>query len=138
MLSAYGNPDAEVLGSVGKGLLVIPGQWARLSNISEKGTWLRDEQFSVGDKTVVRKKGESVGRILLPYRKLRKECPELLSKIDIMSQPAANVDSVILSWVIQEQAEAYPCSVWMSSDRLQKKELYESVQKKIAQFDGTA
>ncbi|CAE7513749.1 unnamed protein product [Symbiodinium natans] len=29
-----------------------------------------------------------------------------------MSQPAANVDSVILSWVIEGQATEYPCSVW--------------------------
>ena len=62
----------EIVGSVCKGLLVVPGQWARLSNISEGGTWLKTESFQVGDKTVVRKQGTSVGRILEPYRKLRK------------------------------------------------------------------
>ena len=56
----------EIVGSVCKGLLVVPGQWARLSNISEGGTWLKTESFQVGDKTVVRKQGTSVGRILEP------------------------------------------------------------------------
>ena len=103
----------EIVGSVGKGLLVVPGQWARLSNISEGGTWLKTESFQVGDKTVVRKQGTSVGRILEPYRKLRKSHPELMSKLEVMSQPASNVDSVILTWSIQAQAEQYPCSMWM-------------------------
>ena len=103
----------EIVGSVGKGLLVVPGQWARLSNISENGTWLKTESFQVGDKTVVRKQGSSVGRILEPYRKLRKSHPELMSKLEVMSQPASNVDSVILTWSIQAQAEQYPCSMWM-------------------------
>ena len=48
----------EIVGSVGKGLLVVPGQWARLSNISEGGTWLKTESFQVGDKTVVRKQSK--------------------------------------------------------------------------------
>ncbi|CAK9011771.1 unnamed protein product [Durusdinium trenchii] len=103
----------EIVGSVCKGLLVVPGQWARLSNISEGGTWLKTESFQVGDKTVVRKQGTSVGRILEPYRKLRKSHPELMSKLEVMSQPASNVDSVILTWSIQAQAEQYPCSMWM-------------------------
>ena len=29
-----------------------------------------------------------------------------------MSQPASNVDSVILSWVIEGQASEHPCSMW--------------------------
>ena len=49
---------------------------------------------------------------MLSYRKLRQAHPELVAKLDIMSQPAANVDSVILSWVIEGQATEYPCSVW--------------------------
>ena len=28
---------------------VVPGQWARLSNISDSGTWLKTESFKVGD-----------------------------------------------------------------------------------------
>ena len=91
---------------------MVPGQWARLSNISAAGTWLRTETFSVGEKQVVRKKGASAGRILESYRKLRDSHPDLMSKLEIMSQPASNVDSVILSWCIEAQSEEYPCSLW--------------------------
>ena len=112
LYSVYADPTQPIQGSVGKGLLVVPGQWARLSNISSSGTWLSNESFSVGDKTVHRKAGENVGRILLPYRRLREEHPQLFSKVDIMSQPASNVDSVILKWVIEAQAKEYPASLW--------------------------
>ena len=47
-----------------------------------------------------------------PTGKIRAEHPELMSKIELMSQPASNVDSVILKWCIESQAEEYPCSVW--------------------------
>ena len=56
--------------------------------------------------------GTSVGRALEAYRKLRTAEPDLVSQVDIMSQPAANVDSVILTWVIQGQSEEFPASVW--------------------------
>ena len=97
---------------MGKGLLVVPGQWARLSNISDSGTWLKTESFKVGDTVITRTQGTSAGRILLPYRKLRQSHPELMSKIELMQQPAANVDSVILSWSIEAQAQQYPASLW--------------------------
>ena len=111
--SVYGDESQEIIGSVGKGLLVVPGEWARLSNISESGTWLSDETFKIGEKVISRTQGSSAGRIMLPYRRLRQNHPELMSKIDIMQQPAANVDSVILSWSIQAQAAQYPASMWM-------------------------
>ena len=111
--SVYGDESQEIIGSVGKGLLVVPGEWARLSNISESGTWLSDETFKIGEKVISRTQGSSAGRIMLPYRRLRQNHPELMSKIDIMQQPAANVDSVVLSWSIQAQAAQYPASMWM-------------------------
>ena len=111
--SVYADESQEIIGSVGKGLLVVPGEWARLSNISEIGTWLSDETFKVGEKIITRTQGTSAGRIMLPYRRLRETHPELMSKIEIMQQPAANVDSVILSWSIQAQAAQYPASIWM-------------------------
>ena len=102
----------EIKGHVAKGLLVVPGQWARLSNISADGKWIQTETFQVGSKTVTHSAGASAGRALESYRKLRASHPELVAEVDIMSQPAANVDSVILSWVLQAQAEEFPCSVW--------------------------
>ena len=112
LLQVLDEPSKPVVGLVGKGLLVVPGQWARLSNISQDGKWIRTERFRVGAKEKVHSAGASVGKILLSYRKLRQAHPELVAKLDIMSQPAANVDSVILSWVIEGQATEYPCSVW--------------------------
>ena len=99
-------------GHVGKGLLVVPGTWARLSNISDDGRWIKHEEFQVGSKTFVHGQGRSVGRILERWRQLRKDRPELFERIEAMSQPAANVDSLILSWVIESQAEQYPASLW--------------------------
>ena len=112
LLQVLDEPTKPVVGLVGKGLLVVPGQWARLSNISEDGKWIQTERFRIGAKEKVHSAGGSVGKILLSYRKLRQAHPELVAKLDIMSQPAANVDSVILSWVIEGQATEYPCSVW--------------------------
>ena len=109
----YSDPSVEVVGAVLKGLLVVPGQWGRLSNISDAGTWIHDETFVIGAKTFSRKAGTSVGRVLEPYRRLRAKHPEMFSKIEIMAQPAATVDSVILSWTIAEQAQQFPCSLWM-------------------------
>ena len=97
----FASPETPIVGSVGRGLLVVPGQWARLSNISEDGKWLRTETFRIGSKEVVHTKGASAGRALEAYRKVRKSHPELVAQLDIMSQPASNVDSVILSWVIE-------------------------------------
>ena len=110
--NVYASEDEEVIGSVGKGLLVVPGQWGRLSNISDLGTWIQTESFKVGDTVITRTQGTSAGRILLPYRNLRKSHPDLMSKIELMQQPAANVDSVILSWSIEAQAQQYPASLW--------------------------
>ena len=108
----FASPETPIVGSVGRGLLVVPGQWARLSNISEDGKWLRTETFRLGSKEVVHTKGASAGRALEAYRKVRKSHPELVAQLDIMSQPASNVDSVILSWVIEGQASEHPCSMW--------------------------
>ncbi len=42
-------------------ILIVPGAYARLENISEEGTWLQDEKSQAGDKLYERKKGEKVG-----------------------------------------------------------------------------
>ena len=99
--NVFGDPESPVLGVVGKGLLVVPRQWARLSNISEDGKFIEAEQFKVASKKIVRGAGTSAGRILEAYRKVRKSHPELVEQLEIMSQPAANVDSVILGWVLE-------------------------------------
>ena len=112
LISGLDGSGSKPEGHVGKGLLVVPGTWARLSNISDDGRWIKHEEFQVGSKTFVHGQGRSVGRILESWRQLRKDRPELFERIEVMSQPAANVDSLILSWVIESQAEQYPASLW--------------------------
>ena len=111
LFNICGKPEEPVRGAAGKGLLVVPGQWARLSNIDLAGKWIKTEVFSVGSKVITHLAGTSAGRALEAYRKLRAAEPELVAEVDIMSQPAANVDSVILTWVVQGQAEEFPATV---------------------------
>lgn len=47
------------------------------------------------------------------YKGLGRDHPELMDKIELMFEPASNVDSIILTWAIEAQAHQYPCSVWM-------------------------
>ena len=57
------------------------------------------------------KQGHSNGRILEAYRQLRVSYSELTQDIEIMSQPASNVDSVILSWCIESQRKHFPATL---------------------------
>ena len=57
----FAEAEEAVTGLVGKGLLVVPGQWARLSNISVDGKWLRTERFKIGSKEFVHFQGASPG-----------------------------------------------------------------------------
>ena len=112
LLHVCSGPTTEIVGEVAKGLLVVPGQWARLSNISASGTWVKTGSFSVGETVITHTQGHSVGRILEAYRKLRASDQDLVSQVEIMSQAASNVDSVILAWCIEAQAEQYPATLW--------------------------
>ena len=102
-----------VTGEVSAGLLVFPGVHARLSNLDSKGRWLKREEFEVAGQRIVHEKGE-LSRALKWAVALRNEAPELFEgKLDIMSQPSCNLDSVLLKWVIEEQIEQEPLSVWV-------------------------
>ena len=59
------------------------------------GQWLVDEEFEYAGQLVCRKAGASAGRILESYRKIRASEPSLVDGLEIYSQPAAVVDSVI-------------------------------------------
>lgn len=106
------NETVEPVGEVYKGLLVAHGVHARMSNISEDGKWMKSESFVYKNKLVERKAGASVGNIMSPWRKLRQTHPELFKTVSVMAQPASNVDSVIMSWAVEEQSEDFPCSLF--------------------------
>ena len=84
----------------------------RLSNISQTGKWIETERFKFGDKVIVRHKGASVGKLMLGWRKLRKEHPEMFQNIFIYQQPSAFVDSLIQKWMLQDLQSEFPGSVW--------------------------
>ena len=70
--------------SVYKVLVVVPGVHARLSNISAVGHWFASESFWYKGHLVERVAGVSVGNIMLRWRKLRTEHPELTDAFTIM------------------------------------------------------
>jgi hypothetical protein len=95
-----------------RGALVVKGVHARLSNISDERTWIEDEEFEYAGKTYKRYAGKSAGRILATYVQLRKEHPEWFEDLEVYSQEAAVVDSVIMKWMLEAQAKEFPCSIW--------------------------
>ena len=95
-----------------RGSLVVKGVHARLSDITDEGTWREDEAFEYGGKVYKRSAGKSAGRVLCSYVEIRKEHPEWFEELEVFSQPAAVVDSVIMKWMLEEQAAEFPCSIW--------------------------
>jgi hypothetical protein len=110
-IHGYFKDGVRPIGKVGKGLLILSGAHARLSNICEDGKWVKSEQFYVGQRLVTHVAGASVGNTMQALRKLRAKHPEMLAKLDIMSQPAATMDGVLMTWVIEEQALRMPVSL---------------------------
>ena len=88
----------QPIGVVMPGLVIVSGVHARLSNISSDGKWIEDEEFCYKNKSVIRKSGKPVGRILASFRKIREQKPELSDDIIVMSQPSAFCDSIIVHW----------------------------------------
>jgi hypothetical protein len=105
--------NGEPYGEVGPGALVVHSKtYARLSNISDEGTWVKDESFKVGGKLIVCKKGGSAGKIMRSWRLLRREKPEWFRKVSVYEQPSGFVDGVIQSWMMEELAESVGPAVW--------------------------
>ena len=98
------DPDENPLGVVSPGILIVPGPHASLANISETGEWLQDETYTYMGQKRTHKKGNNVGRTLEPWRKLRKDEPQLLRHFHVYSQPSSNTDGIIMSWVIRDMS----------------------------------
>ena len=108
----YFSSTKEPVGVRGRTILIFPGVRARLENISDDGKWLEDEVFEVCGASVVRKAGTSVGNIMVTWRKLRKEHPELLEGIRVWQQPSAVMDSVLQKWDLEDLKKDFPYAVW--------------------------
>ena len=102
----------EPVGRLLETMVVLPGQYCRLNNLSSHGTFLEDEQFEVGGKLVTRKAGTSAKGLMNSYVKIRSSHPQLFEHIDLYQQPAAVIDGVLLQWRLRRLAERFPCSVW--------------------------
>ena len=79
-------------------ILIVPGAYARLENISEAGTWIRAERFQHGDKFTEREAGEKVGSRMAQWRKTRTEHPELFANMRVWQTPTAFQDGVAWAW----------------------------------------
>ena len=113
LLHNYYKPDEKPRGSVWKGLVLVQGAHARLDNISEDGKWIETETYKYKGKTVTHKAGAPVGNTLKAMREARKKAhPNLFKRVEVMSQPAAMVDGIIMKWCIESQANAMKQSVW--------------------------
>ena len=102
------EPSAEV----SSGLLVFPGRHCRLSNLDSEGRYISMERYRVGNSEVVHLSGEKCRSLKWAVR-LRSLYPQEFSEIDIMQQPASNVDGVLLNWVVQGQGSEEPCSLYI-------------------------
>ena len=70
-VTGWFDPNAEPQGHVARGILVVAGQHARLSNIGPDDRWLHDETIDIA--------GEKCGRALEGWRKIRASHPHLFS-----------------------------------------------------------
>ena len=104
----YFDETKEPRGRIEKSLLVLGGSHARLSNIDDEGRFIKDEAFARKGKKAVRRAGTSARGLMKGFVKLRRESAEVrtvLEKIEVMQQPSAFADSIIVSWHVEAQSE---------------------------------
>ena len=90
-------------GLIDDSILLCAGVHCRLELISEEGTWTESHSFSWAGTKVERVKGQKVGNTMQSWRKLRKDHPDMLSRIKIWQSPTSYVDSIIFSWQQDEE-----------------------------------
>ena len=94
-----------------KGILIVPGAHASLDNISAAGEWVEDDVFTYMGQTRKHQKGAKAGRVLGAWRKLRESDPHLFRHFSVYSQPASNMDGIIMSWVIKAMSKEHPVAL---------------------------
>ena len=77
----YFNPDRPPKGEILDSILVVPGVYGRLENISEAGLYIQDEEFWVGNTLVQRKAGDKAGNHMQQWRNARTAQPELFQHL---------------------------------------------------------
>ena len=98
-------------GHVAKGILIVPGAHASLDNINAAGEWIEDEVFTYMGQTRKHQKGAKAGRVMGAWRKIRESDPHLLKHFSVYSQPASNMDGIIMSWVVKAMSKQHPVAL---------------------------
>ena len=102
--------EGEPLEENAKGALVVPGVRARLSNIADDGPWIKTEKYESAGYTQTRTAGKSAGKSIRSHLELQRAlCRE--AEVEVFTEPAACVDSVIMNWISQDQVPVYPCRI---------------------------
>ena len=95
-------------GKILQGILVSYGKHCRLENICLDGVWLQDEDFTVAGERITHKAGSPVHpSLMIEWRQLRQQHPELFSQLRVWQQPAAVVDQIIWRWQCELEAAEY-------------------------------
>ena len=72
-MSDWFNIDVDPTGHILESVLILKGQYCRVSNIDNDHKFIRDETFWVGDQQIVRKAGQSAGNLAYSLIELRKK-----------------------------------------------------------------
>ena len=94
----------KLAGEIDSSILVVLGVHARLEDISESGRWVRTVRFELGGEETVYQEGQSVGNVMLSWRRLRTAQPDLFRNVKVCQNPTSFVDAVVFSW--QQEAES--------------------------------
>jgi hypothetical protein len=108
----YFDSEKDPVGVQGRTFVIFPGVHARLSNISEAGTFIEDEEFEYQGVHIQRKAGASARGLMRSFVTLRKKHPDMFQGMDIMQQPAAYLDGVIHQWRLLDLQSLYPQTIW--------------------------
>jgi len=114
VVRGYFDEAVEPKGEIGKSALILIGVHARLSNISDEETWIKDEHFTVGGKEVLRKAGQSTKGVMRTWVELRRESEEvrnMLKHVDIYQQPSGFNDSITMSWMHEELSREHVVAI---------------------------
>ena len=83
---------------------MLPGQHARLENLTEDGRFVTSETFLVAGQTVTHTAGESAKGLMAGWVQLRNSQPELLAGLLVWQTPTSSIDSILWGWQQREEA----------------------------------
>ena len=98
--------------AVEKGLLIFPGSHASLDQLDDDSKHIHDVSYQAGEKITTPQNG-SKWRVLQWAVKMRKEHPELISKIDTWQNQHQTVMPIIVSRIVQQQMNGEPASLFI-------------------------